>query len=302
MSYASLAAIQPAFYRGGGFAFTVHRARRPGLLPNARLFRPVVAVTPRYSDVLGVPAVPRLTDLDKPVDLAVVQVRADRVLGVIEDGLAAGVSTFIVPGVGATDSGSRLISVANPNNDSPITTSASSVRTAWAWSTWSRVPHQYVGTVGSELRRGSVGSSLRAGRLSRRSSTPAREFRCRRRSPRGESSSRVGRSTSVLRRGSAPARADRLRSRTEVTGAADDTLAIGSGRGAPVTTSDYPQSSSTGMSSGDLVHAEPATSPRYDLSQTDSVRSAPRHAESGTPRSGGVRPNSRPPAATTCRN
>ena len=36
-------------------------------------------------------AVPRLADLDEPVDLAPVQVRADRVLDVVQEGIAAGV-------------------------------------------------------------------------------------------------------------------------------------------------------------------------------------------------------------------
>ena len=65
----------------------------------------LVAVTPKHREVTGVAAVPTLADLDEPVDLALVQVRADRVLGVVEEGLAAGVRTFVVPGAGHTDSG-----------------------------------------------------------------------------------------------------------------------------------------------------------------------------------------------------
>lgn len=124
----------------------------------------LVAVTPKHRDVMGVPAVPSLADLDQPVDLALVQVRADRVLGVIEEGLAAGVSTFVVPGAGTTDSGAlandlvrelqRLrsehdISVVGPNcmGVLDLVTGAA----------------PYIGTVGPHLRRGTVGLVAHSG-------------------------------------------------------------------------------------------------------------------------------------------
>ncbi|MGY1807069.1 acetate--CoA ligase family protein [Blastococcus sp. SYSU D00669] len=124
----------------------------------------LVAVTPKYAEVAGVPAVPSLADLDEPVDAALVQVRADRVLGVVEEGLAAGVRTFVVPGAGATDSGDvarelvrelrRLraghdLAVFGPNcmGVLDLVTGAA----------------PYIGTVGPELRRGTVGLVAQSG-------------------------------------------------------------------------------------------------------------------------------------------
>ncbi|MDP5183614.1 acetate--CoA ligase family protein [Blastococcus sp. BMG 814] len=124
----------------------------------------VVAVTPKYAEVADVPAVPSLADLDEPVDAALVQVRADRVLGVVEQGLAAGVRTFVIPGAGTTDSGDvarelvqelrRLrdehgLSVFGPNcmGVLDLVTGAA----------------PYIGTVGRELRRGTVGLAAQSG-------------------------------------------------------------------------------------------------------------------------------------------
>jgi acyl-CoA synthetase (NDP forming) len=124
----------------------------------------LVAVHPRHREVCGVPAVPTLSDLDEPVDLALVQVRADRVLAVVEEGLAAGVGTFVVPGAGATDSGeaaheavrglrqlreSRDFTVVGPNcmGVLDLVTGAA----------------PYIGTVGPELRRGGVGLVAQSG-------------------------------------------------------------------------------------------------------------------------------------------
>jgi acyl-CoA synthetase (NDP forming) len=125
----------------------------------------LVAVTPRYGEVAGVPAVPSLADLDEPVDVALVQVRADRVLGVVEEGLAAGVRSFVVPGAGTTDSGDvarelvcglrRLrerhedLTVFGPNcmGVLDLVTGAA----------------PYIGTVGPRLRRGTVGVVAQSG-------------------------------------------------------------------------------------------------------------------------------------------
>ena len=124
----------------------------------------LVAVTPAHREVAGVAAVPRLTDLDEPVDLALVQVRADRVLDVVEDGVAAGVRAFVIPGAGATDSGAvahevvsglqRLrdehgIAVVGPNcmGVLDLVTGAA----------------PYIGTVGPQLRRGNVGLVAQSG-------------------------------------------------------------------------------------------------------------------------------------------
>lgn len=124
----------------------------------------LVAVTPAHREVAGVTAVPRLTDLDEPVDLALVQVRADRVLEVVEDGITAGVRAFVVPGAGVTDSGpvahevvtglQRLraehgITVVGPNcmGVLDLVTGAA----------------PYIGTVGPQLRRGTVGLLAQSG-------------------------------------------------------------------------------------------------------------------------------------------
>jgi acyl-CoA synthetase (NDP forming) len=126
----------------------------------------LVAVTPMHREVAGVAAVPRLTDLDEPVDLALVQVRADRVLDVVDDGIAAGVRAFVVPGAGATDSGSVAadvvrglqqrradhgISVVGPNcmGVLDLVTGAA----------------PYIGTVGPQLRRGTVGVVAQSGAI-----------------------------------------------------------------------------------------------------------------------------------------
>jgi acyl-CoA synthetase (NDP forming) len=126
----------------------------------------LVAVTPKHKDVVGVPAVASLAHLDEPVDLALVQVRADRVLGVIEEGLAGGVRTFVIPGAGITDSGElatdlvhelrRLraendISVVGPNcmGVLDLVTGAA----------------PYIGSVGPHLRRGTVGLVAHSGAI-----------------------------------------------------------------------------------------------------------------------------------------
>ncbi len=124
----------------------------------------LVAVTPRHREVAGVPAVPSLTDLDEPVDVALVQVRADRVLDVVEEGLSVGVGTFVVPGAGATDSGEvaaelvgelrRLrrehgVSVIGPNCMGVLDLVSGAA--------------PYIGTVGPQLRRGTVGLVAQSG-------------------------------------------------------------------------------------------------------------------------------------------
>lgn len=63
----------------------------------------------RHTEIAGLRAYPSLTDLPEQPDLALVQVRTDRVMGVIEEGLQAGVSGFIVPGSGFTDSGQAAL-------------------------------------------------------------------------------------------------------------------------------------------------------------------------------------------------
>lgn len=126
----------------------------------------LVAVTPRYTEVADVPAVPRLTDLDQPVDVAVVQVRTERVLEIVEEGVAAGVKTFVIPGAGTTDSGPQAtalvrdlqrlqrdehVAVVGPNCMGVLDLVSGAA--------------PYIGTVGAHLRRGSVGLVAHSGAI-----------------------------------------------------------------------------------------------------------------------------------------
>ncbi|MGX5653350.1 acetate--CoA ligase family protein [Geodermatophilus nigrescens] len=124
----------------------------------------LVAVTPRYGEVAGVAAVPSLADLDEPVDVALVQVRADRVLGVVEQGLAAGVRTFIVPGAGTTDSGDLarhlVAELQRLHAEQELTVFGPNCMGVLDLVTGAA---PYIGTVGPELRRGTVGLVAQSG-------------------------------------------------------------------------------------------------------------------------------------------
>ncbi|MDV3128437.1 acetate--CoA ligase family protein [Mycobacterium sp. 21AC1] len=126
----------------------------------------LVAVTPRYTEVADVPAVPRLTDLDEPVDVAVVQVRTERVLEVVEDGITAGVKTFVIPGAGTTDSGSQAAALAQElqrlQQDKQVAVIGPNCMGVLDLVSGAA---PYIGTVGAHLRRGSVGLVAHSGAI-----------------------------------------------------------------------------------------------------------------------------------------
>jgi acyl-CoA synthetase (NDP forming) len=66
---------------------------------------PLYAVNPKVSEVLGVPSFAALAALPEVVDLAVVAVPAERVLGVIRDCATAGISAALVVSAGLAETG-----------------------------------------------------------------------------------------------------------------------------------------------------------------------------------------------------
>ena len=66
----------------------------------------VVAVNPKYDEVLGVPCYGALGDLPDPPDLVVVAVPPDAVVGVVEEAAAIGVRDVVVITAGFAESGS----------------------------------------------------------------------------------------------------------------------------------------------------------------------------------------------------
>lgn len=62
-------------------------------------------VNGRYDEIAGLPAVAAVAELPAPPDVVVVQVATERVLGVVEESVAAGARNFVIPGGGFTDSG-----------------------------------------------------------------------------------------------------------------------------------------------------------------------------------------------------
>jgi acyl-CoA synthetase (NDP forming) len=118
---------------------------------------PVTVVNPKYNEVRGYPAVPNVAEIETRVDVAVVQIAAERVARSIEESVAAGIHNFIVPGAGFTDSGevatalvadlkamrrSDGIRVVGPNTMGVVDLVTGAA--------------PYVGTVPGSLRRGSI--------------------------------------------------------------------------------------------------------------------------------------------------
>ncbi len=62
-------------------------------------------VNPKYSEILGLKAYPRLVDIPEPVDLAVIAVRAEIVPAIMEDAAAKGVKGVIVVSGGFAEAG-----------------------------------------------------------------------------------------------------------------------------------------------------------------------------------------------------
>ncbi len=63
----------------------------------------------RSSEVAGLRTYGSIKDLPERVDLALVQVRTERVLEVIREGIETGITGFVVPGSGFTDSGQAAL-------------------------------------------------------------------------------------------------------------------------------------------------------------------------------------------------
>ncbi|WP_083395435.1 acetate--CoA ligase family protein [Rhodococcus koreensis] len=73
----------------------------------------LIPVAQNHSEVAGLRGVPSLSAIDKTPDLAVVQVRTDRILPIVREGLEAGVRGFVIPGAGYTDSGADALAVSD---------------------------------------------------------------------------------------------------------------------------------------------------------------------------------------------
>ena len=65
----------------------------------------VYPVNPKYSEILGLKAYPRLTEIPDPVDLAVIAVRAEVVPAVMEDAAAKGVRGVVIVSGGFAEAG-----------------------------------------------------------------------------------------------------------------------------------------------------------------------------------------------------
>lgn len=74
---------------------------------NADFAGTVYPVNPRRGSVRGVRAYPSVTDIPGDVDLAIVAVPADRVLGVLEGALEKGVKTLVIVSAGFGEAGPR---------------------------------------------------------------------------------------------------------------------------------------------------------------------------------------------------
>lgn len=76
-----------------------------------RGFDGTVVPVSRRAQVAGLSAVSSLEEMAAPVDLALVQVRAESVLDIVTRGVAAGVRGFVIPGAGYTDSAQTAIAL-----------------------------------------------------------------------------------------------------------------------------------------------------------------------------------------------
>ena len=73
----------------------------------------LIPVAQHHGEVAGIRTVPSLSAIDESPDLAIVQVRADRILAIVREGLEAGVRGFVIPGAGYTDSGADALAVSD---------------------------------------------------------------------------------------------------------------------------------------------------------------------------------------------
>ncbi len=67
----------------------------------------IFPVNPKYDEILGLKAYPKLTEIPEPVDLAVIAVRAELVPKIMEDAAVKGVKGVIVVSGGSRRSARR---------------------------------------------------------------------------------------------------------------------------------------------------------------------------------------------------
>jgi acyl-CoA synthetase (NDP forming) len=123
-------------------------------------------VTPTHPEVDGLMAYPSIRHLDAVPDLALVQISADKIGEIIEQGLELGIRGFVIPGAGYTDSGEAALT---------LTSHLSELRTRYNFEVigpncmgvvdlvTGAAP--YVGTVPSSVRRGGVGVVAQSGAI-----------------------------------------------------------------------------------------------------------------------------------------
>lgn len=124
------------------------------------------AVNPAYLEVEGVHSVPDLQALPVVPDLALVQLRTDRVAAVIEAGAHLGIKGFVIPGAGHTDSGAaaadltvRLRELRARFDFDIVGPNCMGVADLVTGAT------PYVGTVPPSARRGTVGVVAQSGAI-----------------------------------------------------------------------------------------------------------------------------------------
>ncbi|WP_406334196.1 acetate--CoA ligase family protein [Streptomyces zaomyceticus] len=101
-----------ALWEAGSIA-VIGASERPGALgrkPLDYLLRygykgRILPVNPRSPEILGVPAYPSVKDAPGPVDLALIMVSAERVLGAVDDCVSAGVKLAVIASSGFAETG-----------------------------------------------------------------------------------------------------------------------------------------------------------------------------------------------------
>lgn len=118
----------------------------------------------RHEEVAGFRAFPSLRDVPERVDVALIQVRTDRVLQVVRDGLMAGVRGFVVPGSGFTDSGQAALDLVDDLKKLRADHEFALIgpNCMGALDLVSRAA-PYIGTVNEHVRRGSVALVAQSG-------------------------------------------------------------------------------------------------------------------------------------------
>lgn len=145
--------------------------RRPAPIENAlRGDLPVWGVHPTRRDVLGVPCVAHLEELEDAPETAVVLVGHSRVEQAIRDALAAGVRNFVIPGLGneagraGRDIAARVATLLREADATMLGPNCMGTALPVGASTWlSNIPATFVqGHVAAVVQSGSVGEALLA--------------------------------------------------------------------------------------------------------------------------------------------